>query len=780
MNKLKRRAQAICAMVASVAMVVYYTDAGMHVDVNAAEKMSSVSEEMSIVEDMGTLEENEPVEATGFGSEVKEAKETKEKVSYIVRTKTKKKLTKVNKKYNESEEINGNGQELMEDNKMTALELSGAQVDKLEKDGNIKYIEEDAMVSGSAKKVVGKTNRFVNKKNKHAKKEKRLKKNTSAQEWNVQMIKADKTKSKRSQGNEKYTKDNKDTKKIKIAILDSGVDAGNDINLAYSVSLVPGEEEMTPIFMDGTGHGSSVASLIAATDNGEGITGINPDAEIYSIRVLDDFNEAPLSRVIEGIYMAIDLDVNIINMSFGLDTYSEALQEAIQDAEDAGILVVAAAGNTGDEAVQYPAAYDEVMAVGSVDKEGEVAKDSAKGEEVEIVAPGEVVRTTGFVGTEEVVSGTSLAAPQIAAVASLVWEKDPSVSADFVRGLLNESANLYGDQEEYGNGLVDAEYALEHYDEYKEKYEENAQQITEVQKEAETGESLIPENESEITTFDETGCVEGSWSAENHVEMVAANYFNVRMGARLPDYTNNKDENNIYRNKSVTIDGKKYEYNFGQKHVVTGVESRKIAGVTPNPWWHGYYPTNYIKAVIYATRMANALGDGDGVDAADKTFNGIEYTDAENMKHDIKDFAKNEQQGWKYILAKMKKFNEGTPKAERQGNTAGFKRAIVWGMAIHAATDIYAHSAQIGGKRIGHTEDYNTNADNPVYRNGRYTDAQAVARQMMPKYISGDDLVARDLLMPGGYTLRYELMEYEKYMQEVDGSITYYSKFSSK
>nr|MBP3598934.1 S8 family serine peptidase [Eubacterium sp.] len=130
---------------------------------------------------------------------------------------------------------------------------------------------------------------------------------------------------------------------------------------------------------------------------------------------------------------------------------------------------------------------------------------------MEIVAPGEVVRTTGFIGTEEVVSGTSLAAPQIAAVASLIWQKDPSVSADFVRGLLNESANQYGEEEAYGNGLVDAEYALKHYDEYKEKYEENAPQITEVQKDAETEAALIPENESEITTFEETGCVEGSY-----------------------------------------------------------------------------------------------------------------------------------------------------------------------------------------------------------------------------------------------------------------------------
>ncbi|MBO5072757.1 MAG: S8 family serine peptidase, partial [Eubacterium sp.] len=133
--------------------------------------------------------------------------------------------------------------------------------------------------------------------------------------------------------------------------------------------------------------------------------------------------------VVEAIYMAIDRKVDIINMSFGVDMYSEALAQAVKDASDAGILVIAAAGNTGEKGVQYPAALEDVMAVGSVDKNGDVADSSSVGEEVEIVA-------------------------------ALIWEKDPDMPVDFVRALLNESANGYGDQEQYGNGLVDARYAL--------------------------------------------------------------------------------------------------------------------------------------------------------------------------------------------------------------------------------------------------------------------------------------------------------------------------------
>ncbi len=152
MSKLKRRAQSICAMVAAVATVAYYTDAAAYVEVDAAMKAKMVSEEMSVVEDMVSEEAIDLTENNTVEPVVKEEKETKDKTDYIVRTKTKKKLTKVNKKYAESTEINDNGQNLMEDNKMTSLKLSDAQAYKLEKDGKVKYIEEDVLVSASGKK----------------------------------------------------------------------------------------------------------------------------------------------------------------------------------------------------------------------------------------------------------------------------------------------------------------------------------------------------------------------------------------------------------------------------------------------------------------------------------------------------------------------------------------------------------------------------------------------------------------------------------------------------
>ncbi len=119
--------------------------------------------------------------------------------------------------------------------------------------------------------------------------------------------------------------------------------------------------------------------------------------ELYSARVLDEDKSAPVSRVVEAIYWAIEKKVNIISLSFGMTVPSAALETAVKEAYDKGILIVAAAGNHG--VVEYPAAMDEVMAVGGTDTDGTVCDYSAEGEQVEIVAPAEKVKATaGFDG----------------------------------------------------------------------------------------------------------------------------------------------------------------------------------------------------------------------------------------------------------------------------------------------------------------------------------------------------------------------------------------------
>ncbi len=163
---------------------------------------------------------------------------------------------------------------------------------------------------------------------------------------------------------------------VKVAILDSGVDYTEDIDVYMRKNFIPGEDEISVIYEDISGHGTSVAGIIAAKDNDEGITGINPYVQLYSARILDENKQAPASRVVAAIDWAIEQDVDIINISFGTTVDSEEIHAAIRRAYDAGILIVAAAGNNG--VVEYPAAYDEVVAVGAVDAKGERTEGNVK------------------------------------------------------------------------------------------------------------------------------------------------------------------------------------------------------------------------------------------------------------------------------------------------------------------------------------------------------------------------------------------------------------------
>lgn len=498
---------------------------------------------------------------------------------------------------------------------LVTVMLTDSEAEALEEKTGVGFVEEDREV-----KACGKfgTAQYVNPV--HKKRETNIQENKSKNQWNMRMIHVDKLK--------KEGKPEK--KKIKVAVLDSGVDYWSDINLAESVTLVPDEEEVSLLFMDGTGHGNSVAGLIAAKDNGEGITGVNPNAEIYSIRVLDNNNSSPVSRIVEGIYMAIERDVDIINMSFGVSTYSAALEQAVKDAEKAGILMVAAAGNVGDKGVQYPAAFDEVIAVGSVDKDGNLASDSSTGEQVELVAPGELVMSTGDFGDVRVASGTSLAAPQVAGTASLLWEKNPDMPAAFIRQVLTESANCYGEHEKYGNGLLDVEYAVKNYGTMKKQYK----------KSKDVAALDIPENIGKITTFDETNCVEGNWSRENHQKLVPSKYTIVKKGARFPD-------ENYYTEK-----------------------------MEKNPWWHGYWryssavtscKVNYVANYIFATKLANSFYKNN--------TSKLGYMDTQSYSSMCSDFN---------LINWKKEVNVYVTKGE--------KRSFAWGIALHTLSDAFAHS----------------------------------------------------------------------------------------
>lgn len=288
-------------------------------------------------------------------------------------------------------------------------------------------------------------------------------------------------------------------RRVKIAVIDSGISYTGDIFAEESISLTEDGNE-NPLFDDASGHGTAVAGMICAADDDIGITGINPNAALYSAKVLDSENKSPLSRILQGIYWAIENEVDIINMSFGTDVDSEILHNAVKAAHDAGILLIASSGNTAGGRVKYPAAYSEVIAVGATDPTGQLWANTSVGDELELLAPGEKILTSGFLGGTLGTSGTSIAAAQVTGVASLLMQRDATKSAEFIRALLSASAKKVGDF-----GLIDYAYASEIYNDFADRYEEPDMQT----------ESFA--NETEPTDYsDSAECVvEGLWKNDS-------------------------------------------------------------------------------------------------------------------------------------------------------------------------------------------------------------------------------------------------------------------------
>lgn len=260
-------------------------------------------------------------------------------------------------------------------------------------------------------------------------------------------------------------------KRIKVELMDSGVDFSEEFNPVNSVTFINGDENKSPVFQDNSGHGTAIASVIAGYQDNDGFEGIDPNCDLYSVKVLNSENIATLTSIISGIYWGIENNVDIINMSFGSKVDSQILHNAIIDAHDAGILIVAAAGNTQHNSLLYPAAYNEVLSVGSVDCTGELSDSTSVGDELDVLAPGEDITAVGFLDEYCSVSGTSFATAQVTAIASLLWSQDTTKSNDFIKELICQTVNIPSTLEAEDYGIINYASALEQYDSFEQNYE---------------------------------------------------------------------------------------------------------------------------------------------------------------------------------------------------------------------------------------------------------------------------------------------------------------------
>jgi subtilisin family serine protease/subtilase family serine protease len=250
---------------------------------------------------------------------------------------------------------------------------------------------------------------------------------------------------------------------VTVAVIDSGIDYTHpDLAPNYA-----GGDDF--VFLDGDpmddhGHGTHVAGTIAAAiDNltgnpaeAEGVTGVAPRARIRAYKVCRSDGTCDDFAIQQAIARAVVDGANVINMSLGESEYSQSLNAAVQDAWQAGVVIVAGAGNDGNTNRFYPAAFDNVVSVAAFDENHGRPSFSNYGSWVDISAPGNIIMSTypmaacgntttpGDTGCYAWNTGTSMATPHVAGAAALIWSRSDVTSNAQVVDILFHSADRGG------------------------------------------------------------------------------------------------------------------------------------------------------------------------------------------------------------------------------------------------------------------------------------------------------------------------------------------------
>jgi subtilisin len=207
---------------------------------------------------------------------------------------------------------------------------------------------------------------------------------------------------------------------------------------------------------DDNGHGTHVAGIAAAPDGNGGVVGVSPCSTLHAVKVLNDWGSGCWSDVACGIEATANRGWDVANMSLGGSSGSSVVKDACTYAYDRGVLLVAAAGDSGSSA--YPAAYDEVVAVGAVDCNGNHPSFAGGSPNTEICAPGENIYSTYTCGTHTTLSGTSMAAPHVSGVGALLMAQGYSHTQARQR-MCTTACDLGLDPRYQGCGRVDADAA---------------------------------------------------------------------------------------------------------------------------------------------------------------------------------------------------------------------------------------------------------------------------------------------------------------------------------
>jgi subtilisin family serine protease len=207
-------------------------------------------------------------------------------------------------------------------------------------------------------------------------------------------------------------------KGAKVAVLDTGCDFGHrDLKRVTGKDFTGSRSGAADV----NGHGTHCLGVVGADENGEGVVGVAPEADMISGKVLGDNGSGLSSWIANGIDWAISEKVDVISMSLGSDAPDQRIGAAVERARQAGIIVVAAAGNSGprENTAGWPGRFPGVVCVGAVDSDTKTANFSSRGAALVVAAPGVNVRSCYPGDRFATMSGTSMATPYVAGVAAL-------------------------------------------------------------------------------------------------------------------------------------------------------------------------------------------------------------------------------------------------------------------------------------------------------------------------------------------------------------------------
>ncbi len=264
---------------------------------------------------------------------------------------------------------------------------------------------------------------------------------------------------------------------VTVAVIDTGVCAGHEDLGTDKVDQSAYSVEPFNSSVDSVGHGTHVAGIIAArAANGKGGTGIAPESKILDVPVFNSeghYYDETLIRGINYVSNEGNIRAQVINMSLGAPLYNDSLQKAVTAAHDAGITVCASMGNDYANNVNYPAGYEDLIAVAAMDESWQKSDFSTSGEWADVAAPGTAIFSTWNGHSKDNTTtdhndyyaswdGTSMACPVVAAICALyISAKGGKADPDEVETELKKSVNKVSSAYKIGKGMVNAASVLE-------------------------------------------------------------------------------------------------------------------------------------------------------------------------------------------------------------------------------------------------------------------------------------------------------------------------------